>query len=420
MRTWVTLALLVLVAGCAGGALRLGDRAVDRGEYEVARTHFEKALQDSPNDYRAERGLGQVFYKLGQYDEAIDHLRAARAIRPEDGLTALYLGLSLERKDDPGGAAAVYEDYLSRVPQSKFARQLHGRLLYVRNEDMRQQAKQAIALESGLVRDTTGPVTIAVLPLALTGESADSLTPLSRGLAAAISYDLFQIKSIRVVERLRLDCILRELALVDSGFTVKKSSPRLGRILGADKLVSGNLEFLGAGDVSVQSGIVETDAGTYQLAMLSEDQYTRVWRLQKAMTFAIIDSLGLKLTPAERNAIEKIPTEKFPAFLAYSQGIDHLDRGDYEAANHDFAQAAKIDGGFTQAGELKDESALLMEGSVPIADFESEAAAEVSTGTEFGDASEALFDVAPPQTDPRTDDAPAVESGTVTVGGSIP
>ena len=223
-----------------------------------------------------------------------------------------------------------------------------------------------MALETGLVLDTTGPVTIAVLPLTISGESADSLRPLARGLAAAVSYDLFQIKSIRVVERLRLDCIIRELALVDAGYTEKESSPRLGRFLGANKLVSGNLAFLGGAEVSVQSGILETSTAAYQPALQSEEQYARIWKLQKAMTFAIIDSLGLQLTPGERSNIEKIPTEKFPAFLAFSRGIDHLDRGEYEEANHYFTEAAKIDHGFAQANELKEESALLKEGTMPI------------------------------------------------------
>ena len=413
---------MIVVVGCGGSAaLRRGQDAIQEERYDAAVTNFERALAEDSTDAMALRGLGRAEYALKQYEEAEQHLAQAQRLRPKDPTTAFFLGLSREQLGNLSGAEGAYEAYLATKPKKDQATAVRGRLLYLRNQLVREQAKEAIRLEKDLVHDTTGPRTVAVLPFTLTGHMADSLEPLGKGLAAAVSYDLFQIKSIRVVERLRLNDILDELNLVKQGVVAKESAPRVGRLVGADYLVNSNLQFIDSNDVSVQSGIITPHNDAYRPALLSEEAYHRIWKIQKDITFAIIDSLGIVLTPKERNALKKIPTEKFPAFLAYSRGIEQLDQGNYEEANALFSEAAKIDPGFTQAAAMEQQSGLLMSGSQPIGQFENTAAPGLGAGSQvdIGPTTE-FFDVTQPEADPRTDDPPSVETGSTSVSGTIP
>jgi TolB-like protein len=276
--------------------------------------------------------------------------------------------------------------------------------------------------------DTTGPPVVAVLPFAISGPGSDSLSALGKGMAAAISYDLFQVKSIRVVERLRLHSILEELALADSGITDKKTGPRVGRLVGARQLVNSGLKFLPDHSVSIQSGVIDARDASYKPALLTENQFARLWQVQKDITFAVIDQLGVVLTPEERNAIEKIPTRNIEAFMAYSRGIESMNNGDYESANVQFQEAAKLDPGFEQAKAMESESGTILEGSVPPGQFESSLAAGLPAGGGSGPAltgpppMDIINSVSRPATDPRTDDAPGggAGTGTANVGGSIP
>jgi len=418
---------VLLAAGCTPAPTSVGDEALKRGDYAAAKAAYEEQLQKNPDNVRVKAALGRAQYNLNEYDAAIATLEPIHRDNPGNATAALYLGLSHEAKGNIPGAESAYERYLTTDSKSDMARHLRGRLIYLRDNTIRAQAKEAVKLESSMKLDTTGPMVVAVLPFAVSGPGSDSLEALGKGMAAAISYDLFQVKSIKVVERLRLNSIFEELALADSGITDPNSSPRVGRLVGANQLVNSGLKFLPNHDVSIQSGVIRTRDAAYRPALLTENQFERLWQVQKDITFAVIDQLGILLTPEERNAIQKIPTRNVEAFMAYSRGIEAMDRGDYETAHMQFQQAAKLDPGFEQAKAMQSESGAALEGSAPAAQFESTLAAGLpGTGTGTGLAGpspmEIINGVARPSTDPRTDDPAGGGGGTGTanVGGSIP
>ena len=246
------------------------------------------------------------------------------------------------------------------------------------------------------------------------------LQPLATGLAAAINYDLSQISSIRVVERQRLRYLLDELKLVEEGLTAEDASPRLGRIVGAEHLVSGSVGAVGDDEIAVSSGISDTHEGVYSPALQTQETFGRLMQLQKRITFAIIDSLGITLTPEERDAIAKVPTEDFQAFLVFSRGLDALDRGDYSEAASLFERASVADPGFSQAIAMQQEAQLLDLGAGSVEDFAA-SGLEALTGVEgIVPGAEDIFELRESLLDPRATEEPsAAESGTATVGGRI-
>lgn len=417
-------ALLIALNGCSPAPSGQGDQALKRGDYAEAKAHYEEQLAKNPKNDRVRTALGRALYHLKEYDHAIENLDPVHRNDPGNAAAALYLGLSHEAKDDIPAAEAAYERYLTKDSKSERARQFRGRLLYLRDTEIRKQAKAALQVESTMSIDTTGPPVVAVLPFAVSGPGSDTLSAVGKGLAAAISHDLFQVKSIRVVERLRLHSILEELAMADSGITDRKTAPRVGRLLGARQLVNSGLTFRPDRTVSVQSGVIDATDASFHPAILTEDQLTRLWLIQKDITFAVLNQMGIELTPEERNAIQKIPTRNVEAFLAYSRGIEALNNGDYDAAHIAFGDAARIDPGFEQAKVMQGETGQVLEGSAPAARFESTLAAGLPAATEPSVAGPPPLDminsVSRPATDPRTDDRPGGGSGSVHVGGTIP
>jgi tetratricopeptide (TPR) repeat protein len=72
--------------------------------------------------------------------------------------------------------------------------------------------------------------------------------------------------------------------------------------------------------------------------------------------------MGIILTEAEKNAIMKIPTESFEAFMAYSRGLNYLDKGMYKEAAQEFQKAISIDPQFSAPKEeLRNVSDLTVE-----------------------------------------------------------
>src|SRR5204863_174871 len=79
-----------------------------------------------------------------------------------------------------------------------------------------------------------------VLPFTVAGRDT-LLTPLGFGLAELLVTDLSVSSQLQMLDRLRIDAILRELALVDSGVTDPRAAPRVGRLMGARRLLIGSV-----------------------------------------------------------------------------------------------------------------------------------------------------------------------------------
>jgi tetratricopeptide (TPR) repeat protein len=414
--------LTAFLLGCAaGGVVGSGYEALENGNYPRAQAYFEQALKDDPGDVRARVGLGELYYKQKKYDQAENELRQARELEPDDARASLYLGLTHEAQDEYSQAATVYESYLLYDDNSDLARQMKGRLYYVRDQDLRQQVRQALQFEkSGSVQEAMIN-SVGVMPFLLGDATDASLKPLATGLAAAINHDLSYVGEIELVERQKLSYLLEELQLVEDSLVDESSAPRLGRIVRAQNLVSGKLGAAGQERLAINTFITRTSDASSSTALATQEEFDRLMQLQKQITFAIIDSLGIKLTPEEKDAIAKIPTESFEAFLAYSRGLDQLDHGNHDAASEQFARALSLDPGFEQAAQLQQESELLSVSAGPVGEFESIAFGSLGQPLEFEQPpTENVFDIGDtPIPDPRDDDDPVVKDGQVSVGGSI-
>lgn len=84
--------------------LRLGDALSRRGEYALARQHFERAVAAAPGTAVAQRGLGQTLLSLGEAEAAIVPLTQATVLEPRDRTAYSSLSQAYMRIGDLEGA----------------------------------------------------------------------------------------------------------------------------------------------------------------------------------------------------------------------------------------------------------------------------------------------------------------------------
>ena len=118
--------------------------------------------------------------------------------------------------------------------------------------DADRAAKEAVDAENRLDVARIPARSVAVLPFTVS-EHDTLLTPLGYGLADLLSTDLAVSTRLVVVERLRIGAILRELKLVDEGVTDPHGAPRVGRLVGARRLLIGNISQSPTGAVRLQA-----------------------------------------------------------------------------------------------------------------------------------------------------------------------
>jgi len=206
-----------------------------------------------------------------------------------------------------------------------------------------------LANEAGIDVDTIPENTIAVVDFDNTHLPPD-MAPISKGLAEFTALDLGKVASLRVVDRMKIDAIMGELKLSSSKYADPSTAPRMGRLVGSRRIVTGSL--LGIGDKTIQldGAVVNTRDSSTAVTGAMEGDLDKIFAVEKSLVFKVIDNLGIALTAEERDAIEKIPTESYLAFMAYCRGLEYKSQGMYEAARQEFRQAQQEDNGFQEAG----------------------------------------------------------------------
>jgi len=208
--------------------------------------------------------------------------------------------------------------------------------------------RAAIAREQTLRATELPENTVGVLPL--TVRSTDSTyAALGYGLSALLATDLAQSKSLRVVERLRLDAVLRELDLAKTGRVDPATAPRAGRLVGARRLIVGDVAVTSGGALEIGSRIANSVSGRVDGRQAAKSALTNIFDAEKALVLRIFESLGVTLSPAERRDLERRPTESVSAFLAFSRGVRLEANQDFAGAAASFQQALSLDPNFREA-----------------------------------------------------------------------
>ncbi len=211
-------------------------------------------------------------------------------------------------------------------------------------------AKRAVATEQSITNDSIPQRTLAVAPLGV--DARDTvLGPLSYGLADLLMEDLSRSGQLQIVDRLRLDAMLRELRLASTGRIDQGTAPRVGRLVRARRIVLGNLTSLPNQRVGIDVRIGDVTTSQVRDALSAQAPIADILAAEKQLALRIFDQLGVNLTPAERVAVEQRQTQNLAALLAYSKGVRYEVEGDYGAASREYRSAIRLDPGFALAAQ---------------------------------------------------------------------
>jgi tetratricopeptide (TPR) repeat protein len=330
---------LLLAIGLAGCAARSPIGAIAK---------LERQRDARPEATKVLRALGIAYYKAGRWDDARRVLARAHELSPNDGTTALYVGLASEQRGDLAGARAAYASYVAHGRTSRVRAQLRSRLAALARKQLEVDAKAAVAQETALSGAAGPPNTVAVLPLTFNGGDT-TLASLGVGLADLMITDLSRSSRLTIVERGRIDALLDEVTLSSSGKVDAATAVRSGRLARAGRLVRGAVTQLDARSLRADAAVVNVATASTGGPVNADFDLDAVFDAEKRIVLALFADMGITLTPAERAAVDQRPTRSLAAFLAYSHGLQAEDAGRLDDATRFFGEAARIDPGFSAA-----------------------------------------------------------------------
>jgi TolB-like protein len=177
---------------------------------------------------------------------------------------------------------------------------------------------------------------------------SDRFEYLRKALADMLITDLSVAKSIQIVEREKLEVLLKELSLSDTRFIDPATALRIGQGLSAGYVLTGAYTVVDQ-NLRIDARLVRTETGQVVLAREVDGSLDRFFALQKELARRLLDALDVRLAPVEQRAFETPLTTSLTALEQFGLGLDAQDSGDAETAREYFAAALDADPGFERA-----------------------------------------------------------------------
>ena len=332
------------VAGC-GSTRSTGTRVLDKGDYARAISLYRGQLEKSPNKTELWRGLGVAYFQVDSLDASLKAFDQATQLSPDDAASVFYRGMIFERKGDLTRAQENYHKYLTLHGDERLQSEARKRLRWMENEDLKKVVTAAVADEKNIdVKDIPGN-TAAIVRFDASA-LPQQYRALGRGVAELIYADLSNVPKLTLVERLELVALQKELKLSQSEISDKFNSPRVGRLVGAAKIITGQLNSQPDNGIELDAGIIDVGPGLASYPDRKSGKMNDFFKMQKQLSLEIIGKLGYEITPEIRNAISKPATESMLALIAYSRGMEYVDQGMYSLAEAEFKAALDEDANF--------------------------------------------------------------------------
>jgi len=216
-------------------------------------------------------------------------------------------------------------------------------------DEVKAWAKGAIEQEKAL-KTVSAPNTVAVLYFSnKTGWS--DLDILQKGLTLMLITDLSKVEEIQVVERVKVQALVEELDLEVSGLVKPSTSSQMGKLLGVELLVGGDILKGKIEELfQLKSNLLKVQTEKVVGWPWTEGELlAELFRMEKELLFEIIKELKIELSPELEAELKKPLTTNLTALLYLFEGIDHSDRGNYSKAAESYKKAMAEDPNFGQA-----------------------------------------------------------------------
>lgn len=181
-----------------------------------------------------------------------------------------------------------------------------------------------------------------------------SLNKLQKGLAGMLISDLSNVNMLSIVERDKLEELLKEQKISNSKDFNSNTAAKIGKLTGAEIIMTGAY-FEMFGSVRIDARFIDVETGEILKADGVDGSTSNFFKLEKQLAWKIIKNLDVKLSDNESEGLKKAESNNeisYEGALLYSEALDDIDNGRKSEAieklnkilkeNKDF-QAAKIE-----------------------------------------------------------------------------
>ncbi|MCA9756720.1 MAG: tetratricopeptide repeat protein [Candidatus Eisenbacteria bacterium] len=338
----VVIASGLLLSGCSASSPGLS--LVETEQYDAAIPLLRK--EAAAGSIESKIGLATALSATGESDEAEVLLTSVVELDPRRAEAWFRLGLIREEREDWSAAIEAYGHFTEVTPFSKLRSEMKSRIAELERRESTAWAENVVRREHGVDGLPPSPGTVTVF--ALEDERCPSLNGLGDAVASQLSRDLEAIGGFTLLERRRIDAILREVSLAEGGRVDDATAVRPARLLRSEAFVLGSISELGGDQIRVEMSWNRID-GTTPIVVAAEGASEQFWEVQKDLTVELLARLGRDVTPGEWALVSRSGCRNLRAFLAFGQGLEFEREARYAEARDAYVRAIEEDEEFVLA-----------------------------------------------------------------------
>lgn len=156
-----------------------------------------------------------------------------------------------------------------------------------------------------------------------------SMDKLKKGLADMLITDLSNVRMLDIVERDKLEAILKEQKLSNSKDFDPNTAAKVGKLLGAQIILTGGY-FDMMGSLRIDARFIDVQTGKILKSDGVDGATSSFFKIQKQLAWKIINNMDVKISDEEKKEIESKEKSKaisFEDLNQYSNALELYDKG---------------------------------------------------------------------------------------------
>ena len=156
-----------------------------------------------------------------------------------------------------------------------------------------------------------------------------SMDKLKKGLADMLITDLSNVRMLDIVERDKLEAILKEQKLSNSKDFDPSTAAKVGKLLGAQIILTGGY-FEMMGNMRIDARFIDVETGKILKSDGVDGATSSFFKIQKHLAWKIINNMDVKISDEEKKELESKEKSKalsFEDLTEYSKALELYDKG---------------------------------------------------------------------------------------------
>jgi len=171
---------------------------------------------------------------------------------------------------------------------------------------------------------------------------------LSQGLAEIMITELSKVKSLKLVERQKINALIQEMQLNQSGLISEVAGVQVGKLLGAHYLVFGSYMISFNKKIRVDIRIVEVETGVTVKADEVTDKVTKLFKIIKKLNEKITKDLNVKISKQEKKSLNESDVS-LDVISLFSKGLEFEEMKEFDEAKKIYTNILDKDPDFEPA-----------------------------------------------------------------------